>query len=244
MTRLLLISNSTSHGGGYLDHCEAQLRAFLGEPGRLGRGLFVPYALADRDGYAAKARERFARLGYELASVHEAEDGVHAVETADAVFIGGGNTFRLLDTLHSEGLIEPLRRRVRDGMPYIGTSAGSNVACPTIRTTNDMPIIEPPSFEALGLVPFQINPHYLDPDPASTHQGETRAERIGEFLEENDQIVVGLREGAMLRVEGESVELLGTTGARLFRRGAEPVEHAPGERLDFLLDPPSRQTRG
>ena len=231
--RLLLISNSTQHGGGYLDHCAAEIEDFLGA--EVGRVLFVPWALSDREGYAAKARQRFSQMGLDLDSVHEADDPRRAVREAQALFIGGGNTFRLLGQLHTRGLIDPIRERVAAGMPYLGTSAGSNVACPTIRTTNDMPIVEPPTFEALDLVPFQINPHYLDPDPSSRHQGETREQRIVEFLEENDRVVIGLREGSMLRVESGEMELRGTTAARIFRRGAEPREVPPGTRLEGLL---------
>lgn len=234
--RLLLISNSTSHGGGYLDHCEAEMRATLAGAGRV---LFVPFALRDRDRYAASARERLGRMGFAVDSLHEAgEDPAAArrmVEEAEAVFTGGGNSFRLLATLYRLELLGPLRERALAGAPYLGSSAGSNLACPTVRTTNDMPIVEPPSLTALGLVPFQINPHYLDPDPASTHQGETREERIREYLEENDLPVVGLREGAMLDVEDERMTLRGSAGARLFRRGAEPEELAPGADLSLLL---------
>ena len=234
--RLLLVSNSTSHGGGYLDHCEAEMRAALDGVGRV---LFVPFALRDRERYAAAARERLGRMGFAVDSLGEAGDDPAAarrmVEAAQAVFTGGGNTFRLLATLHRLGLLAPLRARALAGMPYLGTSAGSNLACPTVRTTNDMPIVEPPSLTALGLVPFQINPHYLDPDPASTHHGETREQRIREYHEENDLPVVGLREGAMLAVEGDRMTLRGSTGARLFRRGAEPEELAPGADLSFLL---------
>lgn len=237
MRRLLLISNSTQHGGGYLDHCAEEIGDFLGRGpgGEVNRVLFVPWAMLDRDGYAAKVRQRFARMGLELDSVHEADEPRQAVLEAQAVFIGGGNTFRLLDRLHTAELLAPIRLKVASGMPYMGTSAGSNVACPTIRTTNDMPILEPPSFEAIGLVPFQINPHYLDPDPGSIHQGETREQRIREFLEENDRVVIGLREGSMLRVENDRMELRGTTDGRIFRRDAEPREVKPGTRLDELL---------
>ncbi len=230
--RLLLVSTSTTHGTGYLDHCAEQIQELLGS---LRRVLFVPYALHDHDGYTARARERYGRMGYELTSVHEVADPVGAVGETDALFIGGGNTFRLLARLYEKGLLKPIRERVAAGMPYIGTSAGSNVACVTIRTTNDMPIVEPPSFDALKLVPFNLNPHYLDPDPGSTHMGETREERLLQFLEENDKIVVGLREGAMLRIEDASVQLLGTTGARIFRRAHPPLEARPGDPLDFLL---------
>jgi dipeptidase E len=230
--RLLLVSTSTTHGTGYLDHCAEQIQDLLGD---LRRVLFVPYALYDQDAYAAKARERFGRIGYELTSVHEVEDPVAALGTAEALFIGGGNTFRLLSRLYEKGLLDPIRERAAAGMPYVGTSAGSNVACVTIRTTNDMPIVEPPSFDALNLVPFNLNPHYLDPTPGSTHMGETREERLLQFLEENDKIVVGLREGAMLRIEGSSVRLLGSAGARIFRRGHAPQEVRPGDSIGFLL---------
>jgi dipeptidase E len=232
--RLLLISNSTLHGSSYLDHAENEIRDFLGG---LRQVLFVPYALADRQAYADLARDRFRAMGYELESIHAAPDARQAVNDAEAVFIGGGNTFRLLKTLYDFALLEPLRRRVAGGMPYLGSSAGSNLACPTIKTTNDMPIVQPPSFEALGLVPFQINPHYLDPDANSTHKGETREERIIQFLEENSTPVAGLREGAMLRVKEGAIVLKGVSGARIFRRGHEPVETLPGSRLNHLLSP-------
>ena len=223
--RLLLLSNSTLHGSGYLDHAAAEIRDFLGRDVR--RVLFVPYAMHNRDAYARQARARFAAMGYPLDSVHEASRPAEAVAGADAIFVGGGNTFRLLDSLHRSGLVAVIRQRVAQGMPYVGSSAGSNVACPTLKTTKDMPILEPPSFEALNLVGFQISPHFLDPDPASAHMGETQEERILQYLEENDRPVAGLREGAILRVEGETVLLKGGSGARLFRRGEEPLEAKP-----------------
>ena len=239
--RLLLISNSTLYGGGYLDHCAEAITSFLGSSA--SRVLLVPYAIFDRDGYAAKARARFETMGFALDSVHNAREGpAAAVENAEALFIGGGNTFRLIDALWRNALVEPIRRRVLDGMPYLGSSAGSNVACPSIRTTNDMPIVQPPSFEALNLVPFNINPHYQDPIPGSTHMGETREDRIAEFHEENNPPVVGLREGAWLAVDEETVMLQGSTGARLFRRGKPPMEYQTGSRLDFLMDAASRPT--
>jgi len=230
--RLLLISNSTLHGSGYLDHAESEIRDFLGE---LNHVLFVPFALLDRDKYTATARARFQKMGYELTSIHSAANPAQAVKETDAMFIGGGNTFRLLKALYDFDLLDVIRERVDAGMPYIGSSAGSNMACPTIRTTNDMPIVQPPSFNALGLVPFQINPHYLDPDPNSRHMGETREERIIQFLEENETPVVGLREGAMLRIENGEIILRGSTGARIFRRGFEPLEFTPGAKLNELL---------
>jgi dipeptidase E len=232
MARILLISNSTLFGSGYLDHAETEIRDFLGD---IQRVLFVPFALYDRDAYALTARDRFKQMGYELTSVHNASDRFKAVAETQAIFIGGGNTFRLLKTLYDQSLLDPIRQRVAQGMPYIGSSAGSNVAGPTIKTTNDMPIVQPPSFDALGLVSFQINPHYLDPDPNSRHMGETREKRILEFLEENDTPVLGLREGAIARFENGSTVLKGSTGARIFRRGQQPLETLPGDQLDELL---------
>ena len=230
--RLLLISNSTLHGGGYLDHAEEEIRNFLpGAP----PVLFVPYALFDRDAYAEQARRRFGKMGLALSGVHRAADPRRAVLEAAALFIGGGNTFRLLKALQDLSLLEPIRRRVAEGMPYIGSSAGSVVSSPTIRTTNDMPIVEPASFEALGLVSFQINAHYLDPDPASTHMGETREERLRQFHEENATAVVGLREGTLLSIAGDSVRLRGVAPARIFRRGEEPLEVPPGSSLEGIV---------
>ena len=231
---VLLISNSTLHGSGYLDHADGEIRAFLGTVSRV---LFVPFALYDRDGYSTLARERFKAMGYGLDSVHQAADAPQAVAEAEAVFIGGGNTFRLLKALYDFALIFPIRRRVAEGMPFIGSSAGSNVAGPTIKTTKDMPIVQPTSFDALGLVSFQISPHFQDPDPNSTHMGETQEERINQFLEENETTVAGLREGAMLRVEGDSIVLKGRSGARIFRKGQPPVETEPGAELRTLLRP-------
>jgi len=228
--RILLISNSTLHGSGYLDHAEAEIRSFLGD---LKRVLFVPYALFVRDKYSATAQQRFEKMGYALTSVHTASDPVQAVNETDAIFIGGGNTFRLLKALYDHELLGPIRERVAGGMPYVGSSAGSNVAGPTIRTTNDMPIVQPPSFDALGLVSFQLNPHYLDADPNSTHMGETREERIMQFLEENETPVIGLREGAMLRIENGTTTLRGSSGARIFRRGEAPQEVVPGAQIEL-----------
>jgi dipeptidase E len=232
MRQLLLISTSTVHGTAYLEHAFDELRGLLGGRGRV---LFVPYALKDRDAYAAKARAAFEGLGYGLDSLHEAASPRDAVEGAEAVFVGGGNTFRLLDALYRQELLPAIRRRASAGMPYAGASAGSNLACPTIRTTNDMPIVQPPSLDALGLVAFQINPHYLDPLPGSTHMGETRETRINEFHEENDTPVIGLREGAMLRVEGPRITLKGLAGARIFRKGQPPLELAPVASLEGWL---------
>jgi dipeptidase E len=230
--QLLLISNSTLYGSGYLDHAESEIRDFLGEVKRV---LFVPYALHDRDAYAEIAKQRFAKMGYELSSIHTTAHPVRAVRDTEAIFIGGGNTFRLLKALYDFNLLDPIRKRAREGMPYIGSSAGSNVAAPTIKTTNDMPIVQPPSFDALGLVWFQINPHYLDTDKNSTHMGETREQRLLQFLEEDSTPIAALREGAMLRFEDGVTLLKGSSGARIFRRDLEPVEAQPGDQLDALL---------
>lgn len=229
---ILLVSNSTIHGRGYLDHVEDEIRDLLGSARQV---LFFPYALHDRDGYAEKARVRFAAMGYELDSAHAADDPAAAIAKTDAIFIGGGNTFRLLKALQDLELLDPIRRRIREGAPYLGSSAGSNVAGPTIKTTKDMPIVQPRSFDALGLVPFQISPHFQDPDPNSKHMGETQEERIIQFLEENETPVLGMREGAWVRAEGGSVMLRGSNGARIFRRGQAPVEAAPGDEISALV---------
>jgi dipeptidase E len=228
--RLLLISSSNVHGYGYLDHPEPEIRAFLGAGRRVA---FVPFALQDHAAYTTKIRERLGRMDLEVVSIDDlAADLAADLDGSDAIFVGGGNTFRLLKTLYERDLLAPIRERVRAGLPYLGSSAGTVIAAPTMKTTNDMPIVEPPSFSALALVPFQINPHYLDPDPQSTHKGETREERIREFLDENETPVVGLREGSILRVENGTTTLLGEKTARIFRRGAEAVEAAPG-RIDL-----------
>jgi dipeptidase E len=232
---LLLISTSTVYGTQYLDHAEEEIRGLLRGVTRI---LFVPYALADHAAYAEKVRKRFSLMRIEVSSVHEAElaagdSAAAAIARAEAIFIGGGNSFRLAKALQEKQLLDPIRRRVRAGMPYMGASAGSNIACPTIRTTNDMPIVEPASLEALGLFPWQINPHYVDADPESRHMGETREERLLQYLEENEVPAIGLREGSMVRVKEGEAWLRGSRGARLFRRGAEPEELMPPVRLEI-----------
>ena len=226
--RVLLLSTSTIFGGRYLDYAEDELRDFLGNVRCV---LFVPFALFDHAGYAAKVRSALGALGVAVESLHESTAAGRSVREAEAIFVGGGNTFRLLNQLYALNLLGVIRARVAEGMAYLGSSAGSNVAGPTICTTNDMPIVQPPSFEALRLVPFQINPHYLDPDPASRHMGETREERIRQFLEENATPVLGMREGAMLRARGQDWELKGNAGAHFFRQGKEAVELASGSIL-------------
>lgn len=230
--RLLLLSNSTSHGRRLLDHADDAVRGFLDGVGTL---LFVPFALDDRAGYVDKVRARFADWGIEVEGLEAAPRGGEQIEAAEAVFVGGGNTFRLLKTLRENDLLAPLTSRVHAEMRYMGASAGTNLACPTIGTTNDMPIVDPAGFDALGLVPFQINPHYLDPDPDTTHMGETREQRIREFLEDNDIPVVGLREGSWISVAAAGARLGGSRPLRLFRRGSEPEERPPGALLSDLL---------
>jgi dipeptidase E len=226
--RLLLISSSMVHGYGYLDHAESQIRDHLGTSKRVA---FVPFALFDRDAYTAKVRERLSRMGYEVSQVKSAGD-----LDAEAIFVGGGNTFRLLKTLYELNMLDPIRKLVRGGMLYIGSSAGSIIAAPTMRTTNDMPIVEPKSLDALGLVPYQINGHYIDADPSSTHMGETRETRLAEYLEENTTPVIGIREGTMLRVDDATTTVTGTKPAKVFRRG-ESYDVPVGTKLDGDLKP-------
>jgi dipeptidase E len=221
--RLLLISSSMVHGYGYLDHAESEIRTFLGSAKRVA---FLPFAIADRDGYTAKVRDRLARMGYAVTQVRGAAD-----LAADAIFVGGGNTFRLLKAIYDLQLMDAIRQRVKAGTLYMGSSAGSVITAPTIRTTNDMPIVEPPSLDALHFVPYQINGHYIDADPNSTHQGETRELRLAEYLEENTAPVIGIREGTMLRVDDDLTTVKGTKPAKIFRRGEEPVNVEPGTRL-------------
>jgi len=241
MARLLLGS-----GGYRTDARRERLRRLMDRHFEgVGAVLFVPYALADHDGYLQAMRSAGLDAGGRLVGIHDQPDPVRAVECAEAISVGGGNSFRLLDAVQRLGLLEPIRRRVAGGMPYMGVSAGTNLACPTIMTTNDMPIVRPASFEALDLVPFQINPHYFDgqvhvrrPGGAEgdlePHFGETRDQRIAEYHEVNDRVVVGLWEGAALVVEGDRVTLE-DGAARIFRRGAGPEDRAAGADCSDLL---------
>ncbi|MCS6800326.1 MAG: dipeptidase PepE [Chloroflexota bacterium] len=215
----------------YRDRVLAEIRASLGGATTL---YFAPWALAQHDAVTARVQEAFAPPGVTVIGLHRVADPRAALAEAQALFVGGGNTFRLLKALQTFGLLDLVRRRVEAGdLRYIGASAGANVACPSIRTTNDMPIVQPSSFEALGLLPFQINPHYVE--GASSPGGETRDMRIAEFLEENDVAVLGLREGSWLRRRDRTLRLEGVAGAKLFRRGHDPVEVAPGTDLSWLL---------
>jgi len=231
MKQLLLISNSTLHGSGYLDHCAEEISSFLDNRNHV---LFVPYARPGgitHDEYTETAKKRFEQLGKTLHGIHEFEDKTKAINDHDAVFIGGGNTFVLTTMLYKNDVIKPLRKAIENGTAYIGTSAGSNVACQSIRTTNDMPIMYPPSFDGLKCVPFNINPHYIDPDSTSTHMGETRETRIKEFHVYNDVPVIGLREGAMILCQDDSYILKGSFGARLFMPRKEAKELTSGEEI-------------
>lgn len=241
--RLLLISNSTNYGEAYLEWPRNYIKDFLKDTG-VREILFVPYAgvgLAPEsirhsyDAYEARVAQVFSELGFSIRSVHRENDPVAAVKNAEAVAVGGGNTFHLVYMMHKTGLMHAIRERATEGMPYMGWSAGSNVACPSLRTTNDMPITEPDSFDCMNLIPFQINPHYLDANPEG-HGGETRQQRIEEFLTVNREItVVGLREATLLQVEGDELLLKGGRPMRLFRFGEEPQEFQPGADLNFLL---------
>lgn len=233
--RLLLISNSTNAGEAYLDYPKEEIRKFLGD--KKITGLFFPYAgvTMSYDDYAAKVKSRFNEIGHDIRSIHEFDDPVRAVNDAEAIIVGGGNTFHLLKMIRDNRLIGPVREKVMNGTPYIGWSAGSNMTCPTIRTTNDMPIVEPDSFDAFHLVDFQINPHYLDKNPDG-HAGETREDRIMEFLVANrDMTVLGLREGCMFRIEDKKMKLIGTKPVRVFRFGEPPAEMEPGEDFSKFL---------
>lgn len=234
--RLLLISNSTMPNEAYLDYPKFEIQKFLGE--EVKKVVFIPYAgvTVSYSEFNAKVRERFEEVGYEMLAVDEADDAVAAVEEAEAIVVGGGNTFRLVDQLYENNLIEAIRKKVLNDTPFIGWSAGSNVACPTLSTTNDMPVIEPKSFKTLNLIPFQINPHYLDANPDG-HAGETREDRIMEFLELNQtKTVIGLREGTMLRIEDNAMRLVGERNARIFTHGQTPFELTADDNFSHFLE--------
>ena len=233
--KLLLLSNSTNTGEGYLEWATDHLKEFLGEEQRTC--LFIPYAgvTLSFDAYCTKVKEKFSSLGHKTRSIHLMDDPVKAVEEADIIVIGGGNTFHLNYLLQVNGLTDPIRKKVKSGTPFIGWSAGSNVTCPTICTTNDMPIIEPESFNALNIVPFQINPHYLDANPEG-HGGETREMRIEEYIEVNpDKYVVGLREGTGLYIHEKNIRLFGKRPARVFKKGMQPMELHKNDDFQFLI---------
>lgn len=233
--RLLLISNSTNPGEPYLNYPKENINQFLGE--KAIKALFIPYAAVtfSYDEYEEKVNNRFKDIGHSVIGIHHFDDPKKAVEEAEVIIVGGGNTWKLVRTMRDNDLIELIQKKVKGGTPYIGWSAGSNVACPTLRTTNDMPIIDPKGFDVIDLIPFQINPHYLDVHPQG-HGGETREDRINEFITENkDLYVVGLREGTMLNIEGEIIKLIGDKTARIFKYGQEPKELKANDDFGFLL---------
>jgi dipeptidase E len=232
--KLLLISNSTNAGEEYLKYPVENIGRHLQGVCEI---VFVPYAAVtfSYDEYERKVQKRFDEIGIRVRSVHRAADPRKAIREAEAICVGGGNTFALAKKMQEQGLMTAILRKIKEGTPYVGWSAGSNVCCPTICTTNDMPIVEPQSFKAIGAVRFQINPHYLDANPEG-HAGETREQRILEYIEANPRrYVVGLREGCMLRLENGGLELIGSRPMRIFKKGIEPFEVKAGDDLSFLL---------
>lgn len=234
MKNIIIASTSTLHGGEYLDYLLPELQSFFSNVKEL---LFIPYARPSgisHDDYTKKVSEAFAKINISVKGIHEFENPIEALEKAQGIFTGGGNTFLLVSQLYKNNVIDTLEKVVKDGTPYLGTSAGSNICGLTMSTTNDMPIVYPPNFRTLGFVSFNINPHYLDPIEGSTHMGETRETRINEFHHFNPQPVVGLREGSWLAVKGNSVKLKGTLTARIFKRNETPIEVNPETELNEL----------
>ncbi|WP_299552671.1 dipeptidase PepE [Seonamhaeicola sp.] len=234
MKNILIASTSTIHGSGYLDYILDELAIFFKDTEEI---LFIPYARPSgisHDDYTKIAQKGFRKINKSVQGIHRFENPAEAVKNAKGIFVGGGNTFVLTNKLYKNKLVEALQTTVNKGIPYLGTSAGSNICGLTIKTTNDMPIVYPPSFEALKLVPFNINPHYLDPDDNSTHMGETRETRIKEFHHFNTQPVIGLREGSWLHVKNDSIVLKGSLTARIFEVNKPPYEVAPESELNGL----------
>lgn len=237
--QLLLLSNSHTFGEKYLEHAEPSIKDVLGTG--VETVLFIPLAsvLNTLDGYAAKVKTAFSALGYGLDSIHQATDPVAAVRNAQAFVVGGGNTFYLLNNLYKLGVMDELRRRIEAGVPFIGWSAGANITCPTICTTNDMPIVQPPTLDALNVVPFQINPHYLDHVVNGEERIESRDDRLNEYIAVNPgRFVVGLRDGSLLRIQDSTIKLIGAHGARVFLKGRDARDYKAGESVQFLLDQP------
>jgi dipeptidase E len=234
MKNIIIASTSTLHGGDYLDYLLPELQTFFSNVKEL---LFIPYARPSgisHDDYTKKVSEAFGKINILAKGIHEFENPVEAIENAEGIFTGGGNTFLLVSQLYKNNVIDALEKVIKNGTPYLGTSAGSNICGLTMNTTNDMPIVYPPSFRTLGFVSFNINPHYLDPIEGSTHMGETRETRINEFHHFNPQPVVGLREGSWLEVKGDSILLKGTLTARIFKRNEKPIEVEPETELNDL----------
>ena len=234
MKNILIASTSTLHNGSYLEYLLPELRTFFGNCTEI---IFIPYARPSgisHDDYTQKVREAFSKINIQVKGIHEFEDPIKAIENAKGIFTGGGNTFLLVSQLYKTKVIDMLETVVKNGTPYLGTSAGSNICGLTMNTTNDMPIVYPPSFRTLGFVSFNINPHYLDPIEGSTHMGETRETRIHEFHQFNPQPVVGLREGSWLALKGNSIKLKGNLTARIFKRNETPFEVTPETELNDL----------
>ncbi len=232
---LLLISNSTMPGEPYLDYPKYEIQKFLGKDSL--NIVFIPFAAVkfSFDAYCEKVEERFVEIGHHIRGIHTFDNPVEAIQNAEAIVVGGGNTWQLVRMMHDQNLMEAIKGKVLAGTPYIGWSAGANVACPTLRTTNDMPIIDPKGFDCLNLVPFQINPHYLDANPEG-HGGETREERISEFIEINPGIfVVGLKEGTMLLLQDDQLNLIGDKTCRIFTKDEESYELGEDDDFSFLL---------
>lgn len=234
--RLLLLSNSTNAGEEYLKYPVNQIKTFIGE--FIQSVLFIPYAVVtfSYDEYEKMVANRFNEIGIRVVSIHHCNDPVNAINNAEAVVVGGGNTFKLLKTIQDNQLIEPIRQKVlNEKTPYIGWSAGANMACPTIRTTNDMPVVEPKNMNAFNFIPFQINPHYQDNNPVG-HAGETREQRILEFIEVNRNLyVAGLREGTMIEINNSNIKIIGDKSVRIFKYGISVKEYMPEDNIDFLL---------
>jgi dipeptidase E len=234
MKNLIIASTSTLHGGSYLDYLLSVLKEHFASCKSI---LFIPYARPggiSHEEYTQKVQIVFKTIGLEVKGLHEFSNPIEAIQQAEGIFTGGGNTFLLVSQLYENKVMDVLKQTLETGTPYLGTSAGSNICGLTMQTTNDMPIIYPPSFETLGVIPFNLNPHYLDPDVNSKHMGETRETRIKEFHQFNTAAVLGLREGSWLEVKGASILLRGTLTARIFRQNQERVELETGSELSFL----------
>ncbi len=235
MTNCLLASTSTIFGGSYLDYLFDAVRDLFHDTDEV---IFIPYARpggTTYDAYTKIAQEGFRHIDKKIVGIHTFKDPTKAIQNAKGIFTGGGNSFVLVNTLYQNNLLTVLKAKITNGTPYLGTSAGSNIAGPNIKTTNDMPIVYPPSFETLGIIPFNINPHYLDPDPTSKHKGETRETRIKEFHEFNTTPVIGLREGSWIRVQNNEITLQGgNLSARIFKKDNKPFELSVESSLNFI----------
>jgi dipeptidase E len=224
MKNLIVASTSTIHGGTYLSYLLPEIAQLFSETEEI---LFIPYARPggiSHDKYTEIAQEAFSKIEKKIIGIHTLENPMEAIKNAKGIFIGGGNTFVLVSQLYKKNILEVLREAIFNGLPYLGTSAGSNICGTTMNTTNDMPIVYPPSFKTLGVIPFNINPHYLDPNPTSKHMGETRETRINEFHTQSTIPVIGIREGSWLQVKGNTILLKGSHTARVFEQNKAPYE--------------------